>query len=163
MMDNNLEQSSMNFATVILGLVAVFVVVIVITAMSNAKITLDVKARKINGRSPLFVIFEKDRAMVLCTAPYSLSDEAKGSLQNICGFLDSMNLSSASPEESLNALNALLSSPTFDKNQFYIFGLIKPSGVRAFYKLESVLTAEDLNGRFAPIPENWNFRIGLER
>lgn len=163
MEDNGFERSFMDIITGGLGLLAVFIVIIAIYALTNAKIGLQIKANRIDDKYPLFIICEKNQAVVVCDESYLPSDALRASLQRMCGFLESMKSSTASAGESWNVIEKFLSSSQFDKRQFYVFAIIRPSGLKAFYRVASILRAEGLGQSVTPIPESWGFNVAIER
>ncbi|WP_177193520.1 hypothetical protein [Thermodesulforhabdus norvegica] len=153
----------MDIITGAIGIFALAIIIIVTHNLSNARIMLDVQATLQHNRYPLFVICEKDKAILLCNPSYLPEENAKKALRDMCDYLELTGINKASPEESWKIMGTFISSKWFDRKLFYIFALIRPSGVKTFYKLDNLLVSLTIESGYMPIPEDWDIKVALKR
>ena len=159
------ERSFVDIVTGSVGLIALLIMIFILSKWVNTTVKLDVEASTINNKYPLFILLEKDkyeelgRASVICDPSYLPDNTAKNNLDKMCEFFVLKNLNYVTPEESWVIFDEFLQKE-FMKDKFYIFSLIKPSGV-SVYK-DKVLFYVDkykIDQGSTPLPDNWRYEI----
>jgi len=167
-MNSNIERPFIDLIVGTMGVLCLFIIIFLLSSWHNAKIVLKINASIMNGKYPMFVICSQSKnssiglATLVCVDDYLTEPSLKKDLKNMCETLKIEGLGQVTPEESWEIFERFLVSH-FLKDKFYIFSLIKPSGVEVFKeKLDPLLRRLNLEMGFIPIPENWEFSIALK-
>ncbi len=158
---DGLERSFTAIALGVVGVVALFVVVLMLSTLTNARVSLDVRGKVLKGRVPVVFLCESARVSLHCDGSYLPSSDLRARLERMCNAIDLMGLSSVDAEQRWAIVEEFLGSPRFDKKRFYAIALVRPSGVGACSRLERILRKEWLGEGYTPIPEHWDFHVML--
>jgi len=166
-MFSHIERPFLDLISGAIGVLALFIVIFLLSSWHNAKIILKIRASTFHGKYPIFVICEKHKnssigyGILVCNKEYLPNKDLKMELNKMCEYLEIEGLNEVSPKESWDLFEDFITK-RFLKNKFYIFVLIRPSGVSIFKrKLDPLLREHKLSMGFMPIPEDWDFSISL--
>lgn len=171
-MSSYIERPFLDVISGAIGILCLFIVIFLLSSWSNSKIILNINASKMHGKYPMFVICNKEKspdtsksksiATLVCRDEYLPDESLKADLKAMCESSTLNELSDITEEEAWLIFENFLNSG-FNKEKFYIFSLIKPSGVDIFRrKLDPLLLKLEIESGYIPISEGWEFSLAIK-
>ena len=149
----------MDIMTGAIGILSLFIVVLSLHSVTNANIELEIDPPAKNDLYPLFITCSGEKLLPLCDDIYLDSQELKKSLREMCLPLNTVGIQGADRDQTWSILKKFFSSNWFDRRHFYVFALIRPSGIDNYKKLRVLLYENSIRSGYLPVPENWHIKV----